>query len=80
MATNLPTVEELNKLPCEQVCLLMMRCLNTSDFTFMSDLFKVDTRVDLTLVMVDLVKQSRTDLSEVEFQEFCDLAENVVRD
>lgn len=37
------TVENLNQLTCTQVSLILLRCLNTSDLTFMHDLFKVET-------------------------------------
>lgn len=51
------TVENLNQLTCTQVSLILLRCLNTSDLTFMHDLFKVETLKDIIEVTSDLVDQ-----------------------
>lgn len=48
MAT-LPTLEELNQLPVEQVMLLMHRILNTSDLTFHYALYSSQTVANLAL-------------------------------
>ncbi len=44
---NIPTVEELNELPAEQVAALILNCLNTSDLTFMYMLFEKSTLSDI---------------------------------
>lgn len=44
---HLPTVAELNAEPDENVCLLLLRIMNTSDMTWMYDLFEPDTLEDI---------------------------------
>lgn len=52
----LPTLAELNSAPAADIVLLMVRCLMTSDLTFMYTLFKPDTLKDLAEVFEDLLK------------------------
>lgn len=49
------TVENLNELTCTQVSLILLRCLNTSDLTFMHALFKPETLKDIVDVTTALV-------------------------
>ena len=54
---HLPTVRELNREgSCGEVSLMLVRCLMTSDLSWMYDLFKSDTLQDIIDVTTDLLR------------------------
>lgn len=72
--TTLPTVAELNNLSASQVSLLLLRCLGTSDLSWMSSLFQPATMADVaevteSLRVIDEDDRHLTPEEEAEFQQ-----------
>ena len=82
----LPSVEQLNKTSTSRVMLMMMRCMYTSDFSFMYHCFTEETVKDILNVadaMLQLdsgdecVPDDVTELSDKEKAEFLTLVETM---
>lgn len=82
----LPTLEQLNKQSTSKVMLVMMRCLYTSDFSFMYYCFTEETIKDILNVadaMLQLdqgdenMPEDCTDMTEEERMEFLMLVETM---
>lgn len=72
------TIDDLNQLTTSQVCLIMLRCLNTSDLTFHYMLYKPETLLNIQdecshLLAMDIQDhESDSGLSPEEISEFND--------
>lgn len=73
----LPTLKDLNDESAGHCALAIMRCLNTSDLTFMYMLFKPDTLDDLLDVCLDLAQRDSDALTSAEWQEIVSYANDV---
>lgn len=51
----IPTLKELNDMSCSDVSLLILRCLSTSDLTYMCALLKKETNEDIANVCMSLI-------------------------